>query len=164
VPRPPHVDHYARLGVAPSASAEEIASAFRDRAKELHPDLWPGDARAAEGFKALTEAYDVLSRPERRAAYDRARPGPGPVIAPPAAAREPVFQTPGRALVALWSGIVLVGLGMAGAVALVARPTSGSGAEIVTLWIVVGKLLIGGGVLATAGGWRFRRLRSPALS
>jgi hypothetical protein len=70
-------DFYAVLGVAPSAGAEEIAAAYRARAKELHPDSRPGDdaaaAGAAERFKDVGVAYRVLSEPDTRREYDRYR-------------------------------------------------------------------------------------------
>jgi len=69
-------DYYARLGVQPSASAEEIRAAYRAKARETHPDHNPGDPRAAERFQAVKEAYQVLRDPDRREAYDRARSAP----------------------------------------------------------------------------------------
>lgn len=64
-------DHYARLGVPPSASPEEIKRAWRDRAFQLHPDRNPGDDGAS--FRAVAEAYEVLSDPDRRRSYDQGR-------------------------------------------------------------------------------------------
>jgi hypothetical protein len=66
-------DYYARLGVRPSASAEEIRTAFRERARATHPDRNPGDPAAAERFQRVKEAYQVLRDPERRARYDDRR-------------------------------------------------------------------------------------------
>ncbi len=63
-------DYYEMLGVARGASADEIKRAYRQRAMELHPDTNP-DAGAAEEFKALSRAYQVLSDPDQRARYDR---------------------------------------------------------------------------------------------
>ena len=63
-------DYYELLGVARTASADEIKRAYRQRAMELHPDTNP-DAGAAEEFKALSRAYQVLSDPDQRARYDR---------------------------------------------------------------------------------------------
>ncbi|MDT7953119.1 MAG: J domain-containing protein [Acetobacteraceae bacterium] len=60
---------YAVIGVAPDASDEAIRSAYRRRAKELHPDAQSGNAHA---FITLKHAYDTLSDPDRRAAYDEA--------------------------------------------------------------------------------------------
>ena len=69
-------DHYARLGVQPSASAEEIRTAYRKKARETHPDHNPDDPEAAERFQAVRAAYQVLRDPDRRAAYDHARMAP----------------------------------------------------------------------------------------
>ena len=62
-------DHYEVLGVDRDATAEEIKRAYRRLARELHPDVNPS-AEAAERFKAVTHAYDVLSDPEQRQRYD----------------------------------------------------------------------------------------------
>lgn len=64
---PPPSELYERLGVAPDASDVEIRKAYKRRALQLHPDKTEGDDAA---FKALNEAYSVLSDPERRRAYD----------------------------------------------------------------------------------------------
>lgn len=69
-------DHYARLGVRPSASADEIRAAYRKKARETHPDQNPDDPKAAERFRTIKEAYQVLGDPERRKSYDRARKAP----------------------------------------------------------------------------------------
>jgi molecular chaperone DnaJ len=62
-------DHYATLGVTRSASAEEIKKAYRRLARELHPDTNP-DPTAADRFKEVAHAYEVLGDPERRRRYD----------------------------------------------------------------------------------------------
>ncbi len=62
-------DHYDTLGVSRDATPEEIKKAYRRLARELHPDVNPGE-EAAERFKLVTHAYDVLSDPEQRARYD----------------------------------------------------------------------------------------------
>ncbi len=64
-------DPYGVLGVARTATADEIRRAFRDGAKKSHPDLHPGDAAAEARFKALAAANDLLSDPDKRAAFDR---------------------------------------------------------------------------------------------
>lgn len=62
-------DHYDVLGVDRDATAEEIKKAYRKLARELHPDVNPS-AEAAERFKSVTHAYDVLSDPDQRQRYD----------------------------------------------------------------------------------------------
>jgi DnaJ-class molecular chaperone len=64
-------DPYSVLGVAKTASAEDITKAYRKLAKKLHPDLNPGDKGAEEKFKKVTAAYDILGDAERRGRYDR---------------------------------------------------------------------------------------------
>jgi len=64
-------DPYSVLGVAKGASDADIRKAYRKLAKELHPDLHPGDKTAEERFKAVSAAYHLLSDPERRARFDR---------------------------------------------------------------------------------------------
>ena len=65
----PRLDLYQLLGVPPAASRDEIAQAWRRRARDEHPDSRPGDADAPGRFRTL---YQVLGDPARRAAYDRA--------------------------------------------------------------------------------------------
>jgi molecular chaperone DnaJ len=64
-------DYYALLGVARDAPADELKKAYRRRARELHPDANPDDPAAAERFKEVAQAYEVLSDPQTRARYDR---------------------------------------------------------------------------------------------
>jgi len=91
-------DHYQLLGVARGASREEIAQAWRRRARAEHPDRRPAEAgdEATGRFRALADAYQVLADPARRAAYDRTlereQPAPG-TVAP--AARVPVRHSGG---------------------------------------------------------------------
>src|SRR5574337_1170406 len=63
-------DPYEVLGVAKSATPEEIRKAYRGLAKKLHPDLNPGDKRAEERFKEVSAANDLLSDPDKRRRYD----------------------------------------------------------------------------------------------
>ncbi len=63
-------DPYEVLGVARTATPEEIRKAYRQLAKKLHPDLNPGDKHAEERFKEVSVANDLLSDPEKRRRYD----------------------------------------------------------------------------------------------
>lgn len=65
-------DHYASLGLGSGATLTEIKKAFRQLASVYHPDKNP-DAHAPQRFRAVQEAYEVLSDPEQRQAYDANR-------------------------------------------------------------------------------------------
>jgi molecular chaperone DnaJ len=64
-------DFYEVLGVSRDAGDQELKSAYRKQALKYHPDRNPGDHTAEEKFKTASEAYQVLSDPQKRAAYDR---------------------------------------------------------------------------------------------
>src|ERR1700761_8422038 len=67
-PLDPH-GYYARLGLDPAAPQDSIATAYRAKARVLHPDV--PETGSAEGFVAVKQAYDVLSNPLLRGEYDR---------------------------------------------------------------------------------------------
>ena len=64
-------DYYEVLGISKGASDDEIKRAYRKMAKQYHPDLHPDDPEAAEKFKEVNEANDVLSDPQKRQRYDQ---------------------------------------------------------------------------------------------
>src|SRR5438105_1476760 len=70
-------DYYTTLGVAKTAGPDELKKAYRRLAREHNPDLHPEKhkAGASEKFKAINEAYEVLSDPAKRAKYDQLGPG-----------------------------------------------------------------------------------------
>ncbi|SDL79684.1 MULTISPECIES: DnaJ domain-containing protein [Segatella] len=65
------IDYYKILGVKKDIPQKDIRRAYVKRAKQFHPDLHPDDPKAKAKFQALNEAYEVLSKPEKRAKYDK---------------------------------------------------------------------------------------------
>lgn len=65
------IDYYKILGVDKTIAQKDIKRAYLKRAKQFHPDLHPDDPKAKAKFQALTEAYDVLGDPNKRAKYDK---------------------------------------------------------------------------------------------
>jgi curved DNA-binding protein CbpA len=108
-PGGPGLDLYQLLGVPREASRDDIAQAWRRRARAEHPDSRPGDAAAPGRFRALATAWHVLGDPARRAAYDqdlaREQPPP-PAGPPPGPAVRPAAPMPGPP--PLWAGPVRV--------------------------------------------------------
>ena len=64
-------DYYEVLGVGRNADEKEIKRAYRKLAKQYHPDMNPGDKKAEQKFKEITEAYNVLSDTEKKKLYDQ---------------------------------------------------------------------------------------------
>jgi curved DNA-binding protein len=89
-------DHYDVLGVSRDASAQEITRAFRTLALRYHPDVNRG-WDAGQQFREVSDAYEVLHDPGRRARYDAVRAGRSDHHRPRAARTFPVFAEDGRA-------------------------------------------------------------------
>src|ERR1700676_3454093 len=70
---PPTKDFYSVLGVGSGASQDEIKKAYRKLAKKYHPDANASDPKAAERFKEISEANNVLGDPQKRKQYDEMR-------------------------------------------------------------------------------------------
>src|SRR5215207_5935583 len=64
-------DYYKVLGCERNATEKELKTAYRKLAHQFHPDKNPGDKAAEDKFKEVSEAYGVLSDPDKRARYDR---------------------------------------------------------------------------------------------
>jgi len=110
-PGGPGPDLYQLLGVSREASREQIAQAWRRRARAEHPDSRPGDAAAPDRFRALAGAWHVLGDPARRTVYNQAlareQPPPPPASRPPGpAVVTPAARMPGSP--PLWAGPVRV--------------------------------------------------------
>ncbi len=140
-------DHYARLGVQPSASAEEIRAAYREKAQATHPDHNPDDPGATERFRAVKEAYQVLRDPERREAYDRARTGPQVPEVLRIAQQAPAGC--GGYLWRVFAGIAAVG------VFIVLEALGVWGAGVWTLSLAVGGGALVAGLVTALVAWRF---------
>ncbi|MBA2508563.1 MAG: molecular chaperone DnaJ [Nocardioidaceae bacterium] len=88
-------DFYRVLGVGKDASADDIKKAYRKLARDNHPDSKHGDKAAEERFKSISEAYSVLSTPQRRKEYDEQRTLFGSGAGGPAGGRFPGGGMPG---------------------------------------------------------------------
>src|SRR5688572_12428314 len=64
-------DYFAILGVKPTATEKEIRSAYKKLARKFHPDVNPNDKKAEEKFKEVSEAYEVLTDPDKRRAWQQ---------------------------------------------------------------------------------------------
>lgn len=67
----PDTQLYDRLGISPNATESEIKKAYRELAKKYHPDKNQGNKEAEEKFKEISEAYEILSDPEKKSLYDQ---------------------------------------------------------------------------------------------
>jgi hypothetical protein len=170
-------DYYAALGVAPDASATEIARAFRTLARDLHPDraTHPGDAVR---FKQLAAAYTVVGNAERRARYDALRRdggravgaggGPGPRLVPV----DPVTPEPERPLsvralpspragrLARRGGLAVLAAGIVVSLLILWFTTTteepADAARDITFWLIAVKLVVVGAAFAVLGHRRLR--------
>jgi curved DNA-binding protein CbpA len=102
-PGPGRDDPYRVLGLDTGASRQDIARAYRRAVHGAHPDTQPDDPQAIMRFHALTDAYDLLSDPDRRADYDRQHPAeppdtierwPGPPPQAPVPGGQPIWAGP----------------------------------------------------------------------
>ena len=88
-------DHYKVLGVDRKAAHDEIKKACRKLARKYHPDRNPGDAKAEERFKQISQAHDVLGDPDKRKEYDRALANPFANMGRGGGGGQPGFDTGG---------------------------------------------------------------------
>jgi len=97
-------DYYATLGVPADATTAQIKKAYRKLARQHHPDTNPGDTEATDRFKAITEAYEVLTDPARRQAYDATRPPVTTTLTTPSP-DGPAISAVVRVLEDIWAAI-----------------------------------------------------------
>jgi len=132
-------DFYERLGVPPSADADEVRKAYRKAARRTHPDRNPNDARAALRFRRIREAYEVLSDEDARSTYDRRRASSvqstGLTAAPKMQAGCMAYAA-WRILVGVIAAVIFVALEMAGLWEL-------NDAESTT-WVIIGAVVVAG--------------------
>jgi curved DNA-binding protein CbpA len=83
-------DPYRVLGVSADAPQRDIGRAYRRAVQRVHPDTRPHDRQAAARFQVLTDAYELLRDPDRRAAYDRGHAARQPSGQPPTQSGQPV--------------------------------------------------------------------------
>jgi len=143
-------DLYAELGVEPSATVDELRSAFRVRAAELHPDSATGDEAR---FKDLTTAYEVLADPAARRDYDRAR---GVASSP----RIEFLGTPRAIRFAVLGGIALLVLGIVLGLLIPLLPSDvdgDTGGRNFALGVAAVKLFVCGAVLLVLAARRHTR-------